>query len=92
MQYSLIGIIVKISLYQNNRRAFVAGAGGQVAEGSDQVGKLTGRGAFRRHVANQAAALLHDTVGNGFFQFFAGKAGKIQGTRGKDRQSPVRAG
>ena len=77
MQYSLIGIVVKIALYQNNRGPLVAGAGSQVAERADQVGKLTGRGAFRRHVANQAAALLHDTVGNGLLQIFTGQIRKI---------------
>ncbi len=77
MQYSLIGIVVKIALHQNNRGAFVAGAGGQVAKRTDQVGKLTGRSAFGCHIANQAAALFHDTVGNGLLQLFTGQVRKI---------------
>ena len=71
------GVVVKITLNQDDRSTLVAGAGGQVAEGTDEVGQLAGRRALGCHVADEAAFLCLDALGNGCLQRFAGKIRKI---------------
>ena len=71
------GVVVKITLTQNDRRSLLAGAGGQVAEGTDEVGQLAGRRALGCHVADEAAFLRLDALGNGCLQRFAGKIREI---------------
>jgi len=62
----LHGIIVEVALHQHDGGALVAGAGGQIAQGADQVGELAGRGALGDHAALQRGAVLGgDTGGDG---------------------------
>lgn len=69
-QRRLIGIVIKVSLHQYYGRAFVAGAGGQIAERADEVGELTGRGALRGHVAHKVAPLGANAGRDGFPERF----------------------
>ena len=56
--------------------ALVAGAGGQVAQGADQVGQAAGSGALGGHGAGQVA-LLADLFLDGGLQSVAGQVGEI---------------
>ena len=41
-----VGVVLKVALYQNYGGALVAGAGGQVAQGADQVRQAAGGSAL----------------------------------------------
>ena len=43
----LVGVIVEITLHQNDRSALITGAGGQVAQRADQVRQAAGGSALR---------------------------------------------
>ena len=61
----------------DNGGALIAGAGGQVAQGADQVGQAAGGGTLGDHLAHQIAVLLGDLVLDSFLQCIAGQMGKI---------------
>ena len=69
----LVRKVIEVTLDEYDRGSLVAGAGGQVTEGADQVGQLTRGGSFGFHLADQAAVLLLDSTGNRFLQSIAGE-------------------
>ena len=58
--YSVLAVVVKIALNKNNGGALVAGAGGKVAQGTDQVGQLSGSGTLGCHIADEIVLLFTD--------------------------------
>ena len=50
-----VGVIVEVTLNVDDGGTLVTGAGGQVAQRTDQVGQAAGGGAFGGHIAHQAA-------------------------------------
>ena len=71
------GVVVEIALNVDDGGTLVARAGGQVAQGADQVGQAAGRGALGGHFAHQGAVLLFDLVFDGIPQRLAGQGGKV---------------
>ena len=57
-----MGVVVKIPLDEDHGSAFVAAAAGEIAEGTDQVGELTGGGALAGHTALQIRILMEDGI------------------------------
>ena len=55
-----VGVVIKVSLNEDDGRTLVARAGGQIAERADQIGQTAGRRALGRHLADQVAVLLLD--------------------------------
>ena len=70
----LVGVVIEVALHQDEGGALVAGAGGQVAQGADQIGQTAGGSALGGHGACQIA-LFSDLLADGFLQRFAGKVG-----------------
>ena len=77
MQTCLFGIVVKVALDQHDGSALVAAAGGQVAQGTDQVGEPPGRSALRDHLAGEVAVLVADIIGDRLLEGVAGEVGKV---------------
>ena len=59
---NLFGVVIKIALNKDDRSSFVAAAGSQVGQRTDQVGQLTGSGALRSHVAFQVSIFIGDVL------------------------------
>ena len=53
-----VGVVLKVALYQNYWGALVAGAGGQVAQGAQKVGKPARGGTLGGHAALQVGVLF----------------------------------
>ena len=50
--FSVVGVVVEIALNVDDGGTLVAGAGGQVAQGADQVRQAAGGSALGDHVAS----------------------------------------
>ena len=74
---SIGGIVIEVALDEDDGGALIAGAGGQVAQGADEVGEAAGGGSLRGHIAHQVAVLLDDLALDGFLQRVAGEVGEI---------------
>ena len=59
-----VGIIIKVTLNQNNRSALVSRSAGEVAQRTYKVGKSSGGCALGSHVANKVGALFLYTFGD----------------------------
>lgn len=73
------GIVVEIALDIDDGGALVAAAGGQVTQGTDEIGKVAGGSTLGDHVAHQGdlGILLTDLLGNGLLQGIALEIGKV---------------
>ena len=54
---ALFGVVLKVVLDDDDGRALVAAAAGEVAEGADEVGELPRRGALAGHAALEVGVL-----------------------------------
>ena len=76
--FSVVGVVVEIALNVDDGGTLVAGAGGQVAQGADQVRQAAGGSALGDHVAHQRAAVLSgDAALDGLPQLLAVQTGEI---------------
>ena len=66
-----MGIVVKVTLYQNDRCSLIARAGRQIAQRTDQVGQLSGCRTLRRHVSDKVCVLGADALGDSRLQLIA---------------------
>ena len=73
---NLVGVIIKVTLHQNNGGALIAGAGGQVAKRADQVRQTAGGSTLGSHRACQIA-LFADALLDGLLQRLTGQVGKV---------------
>ena len=70
------GIVDEIALHQNDGGALIAGAGGQVAQRTDQVGQTAGSGALGGHGTGHIA-LFTDPLLDSLLQCLAGEIRKV---------------
>ena len=70
-------IVIEISLNPDDRRSFVATAGGQVAERTDEVGQAAGGRSLGDHLSHEIFVLVSDIVGDRFFQGIPGEVGDL---------------
>ena len=76
--FSVVGVVVEIALNVDDGGTLVAGAGGQVAQGADQVRQAAGGSALGDHVAHQRAAVLSGNAAlDGLPQLLAVQTGEI---------------
>ena len=71
------GVVVEVALDVDNGGTLVAGAGGQVAERTDQVGQLTGGSTLGSHLTNQVAVLFTDLGVDRLLQLLAAQSGEL---------------
>ena len=69
----IVGVVIKVTLNQHDRGSLVARTGGQITQGTDQVGKLSWGGTLRSHVADQIRVLGLDAFGDRRLQLFTVK-------------------
>ena len=72
-----VGIIIKITLDQNDRGSLVAGSACEVTQRSDQICELAGSRSLGCHAALEIGILLADAFGNGLSQLITGKMFEI---------------
>ena len=76
---SIRGVVVEIALNIDDGGALVAAAGGQIAQGADEIREAAGGGALGDHVAHKGSlgVLLADLLGDGLLQRLAAEVGKV---------------
>ena len=72
-----VGIIIKVTLNQNNGSALVAGAAGQIAERAYKVGKPSWCSALGSHVAHKVGFLFLYAFGDGLLKLLARKMTEV---------------
>ena len=73
----LVCVIVEVTLNINERGSLVAGAGGQVTQGAEQVCQSSRCCALGRHLSDQIAVLFADCLFNRAFQLVTSELAEI---------------
>ena len=58
----LVGVVIEISLNENDGSTLVTRAARKVTKRTDKVGELTGSGSLRSHVSNEIVLLVLDAL------------------------------
>ena len=74
---ALFSVVFEVVLHDDDGRALVAAAAGEVAERADEVGEAPRRGALGDHVALEVGVLPADGLLDGGLELVAGEAGEL---------------
>ena len=74
---SLGGVVVEITLDEDDGSSLVSGSGGQIAQRTDQVGETAGGGSLSGHASDEVVVLLLDLVLDGIPEGLSGKVGEV---------------